>query len=624
MENLQLQGSLKAAKSSGKLQRITIVASTGQPMNIAGMGRVLIDLHGLTLTASTVLLDGHINSTEFVVGQGQASVIDNRLIISGTLSDNAAGNRVLALLRAGVNLEASIGIAVTESEHIAGGTEITANGKTFTAEGREGLTFVTSGTLRETSILPNGADELTSVNLAAKAAEIKGMEDMKEKDAVIAERKRIKQIQAHADGGHSAIVEAAIDGNWTAEKAELEILRAKNAKQELTTLRADRSDLPGMHMQVVDGAPIGDVMTAGILQHCGKADVAKAHLSEQACGQAKALKARSVLSLVEKSLALTGHNVPASTNELLTAGVSLVDLSESLGNSANLVSLTSYQHANASWKNWVRKTSASDFKTNTLIRSVHSGGYPKIAPGGIIKHSSLSEETDTLKLDSRGTMLRVDRRDIVNDSLGTFISAAQQLGEAASKAIARDVYETLLANLSSDGTTPFFSANNMNLETGGDSALSLDAVSTALTTFRNQLDGNLDVLDIAPKILLVPSSLASTALQIVKSLTVARHTESGIDNMPMGNPHQDTLTVVVEPRLESDSYDNSSATQWYILAGPEPHGAGVMAYLDGNENPVVEIMENQEANTLGHVYRSYFDWAFILQDYRTALRNNGV
>src|SRR5262245_61128966 len=164
-ELLRLQASVELqGAAEGKPARVVIVAYSGGIMQPSGFGDAAIDLAGLKLPSRLPLLADHEQALGAVAGHGAPRVEGGQLLVLGELASVGSGPTVLALLRAGTPLQASVGVDIAKKERLAADTGISINGRKLTA-GRDGLLVVRTGTLKEVSILPLGADADTSVSL---------------------------------------------------------------------------------------------------------------------------------------------------------------------------------------------------------------------------------------------------------------------------------------------------------------------------------------------------------------------------------------------------------------------------------------------------------------------------
>jgi hypothetical protein len=87
-ENLLLAAPEVAIAAGGESRkpRLHIVAYTGGLMNVPGWGDVAIRLDGLDASGQVPLLADHDARVGGVVGHGEASVVEGRLIVAGVMS----------------------------------------------------------------------------------------------------------------------------------------------------------------------------------------------------------------------------------------------------------------------------------------------------------------------------------------------------------------------------------------------------------------------------------------------------------------------------------------------------------------------------------------------------------
>jgi hypothetical protein len=87
------------------------------------------------------------------------------------------------------------------------------------------------------------------------------------------------------------------------------------------------------------------------------------------------------------------------------------------------------------------------------------------------------------------------------------------------------------------------------------------------------LDGQL--INIAPRFLVVPAALEAAAMALVSEIAPAQISDS--------NASVRQLRVVVEPRL-----DGASATAWFLFSDQNTSPSLALAHLDGEETPMVD------------------------------------
>lgn len=172
------------ANGKGKPKRFVIKAYSGGLLPVDGFPHpVVVDLSGLEIPGSIPILIDHEKSVEATLGATDNIANDGRqLMLEGVVTGQSAkSQQVLAQAAAGHTWQASIGALVIESEDVPAGQTATANGQTFTGP----VVIARRAVLRETSVLPMGADSTTSVNLAASARRfLKGSAAMSFEDYV--------------------------------------------------------------------------------------------------------------------------------------------------------------------------------------------------------------------------------------------------------------------------------------------------------------------------------------------------------------------------------------------------------------------------------------------------------
>ena len=172
------------ANGKGKPKRFLIKAYSGGLLPVDGFSHpVVVDLSGLEIPGSIPILIDHEKSVEATLGATDNIANDGRqLMLEGVVTGQSAkSQQVLAQAAAGHTWQASIGAMVIESEDVPAGQTATANGQTFTGP----VVIARRSVLRETSVLPMGADSTTSVNLAASARRfLKGSAAMSFEDYV--------------------------------------------------------------------------------------------------------------------------------------------------------------------------------------------------------------------------------------------------------------------------------------------------------------------------------------------------------------------------------------------------------------------------------------------------------
>ena len=164
------------AAAGGKPRRFSILAYTGGILPVDGFDLpVVVDLQGLTIAGNVPILIDHTKSVENTLGITESITNDGKTL---TMTGNVTGvsptvEMVLSASDRGQQWQASIGAYTTETEEIPAGETVAVNGQVIPGP----VIVARRAVLRETSVLPMGADSGTRVNLAARAA-LKGSAKM--------------------------------------------------------------------------------------------------------------------------------------------------------------------------------------------------------------------------------------------------------------------------------------------------------------------------------------------------------------------------------------------------------------------------------------------------------------
>jgi hypothetical protein len=291
-----------------------------------------------------------------------------------------------------------------------------------------------------------------------------------------------------------------------------------------------------------------------------------------------------------------------------------------LSNIQNKLLLESFQAVGTVWQKFTFKDQGKDFKTLTRIRLTGQGTFKPIAPGGDIQHMGAQEESFPNAITTQGAIVGIDRVSLVNDDLSGLSTVPRMLGRQGALAVEKAVFSLLLSNAGG-----FFSSGHSNNNTGSGSALSATSLSTARQLFRQQKDVNNDPVLVEPAVLLVPPSLETTADSLIHSALVVGSTTP---NLPIGNinPLEALAEVATSPYLSVSGAPagvTGSDTQWFLTAGPGDFSCVSVAFLNGQEQPIIEsgMMDLQN---LGILTRAFFDFGVNFLDFRGAQRSTGT
>jgi phage major head subunit gpT-like protein len=307
----------------------------------------------------------------------------------------------------------------------------------------------------------------------------------------------------------------------------------------------------------------------------------------------------------------------------LDASFSTMSLPGILQNLANKEILTGYTEEDQTWREVATVKSVSDFKEITSYRLLDNMEYEELPKHGEMKHGKVGEESYTRQVRTYAKMFMLDRVDIINDDLAAFDDLRTKVGGGAARALNTIFWTRFMDNAA------FFTAGRANYITGADSALGLDGVGLqkGITAFRKlrtpAADGKKRVVGGRPEILLVPPELEFIAQRIFQSTNVNSGGAATADSIPDANIHAGKYRPVVCDWLSDADFTGNSSTAWYLFRAPRNLAAVVVSFLNGQQNPTVDMAE-ADFNQLGVQFRGYHDFGVDLAEYLAGIKSKGA
>ncbi|KZY30539.1 hypothetical protein A3731_00730 [Roseovarius sp. HI0049] len=273
---------------------------------------------------------------------------------------------------------------------------------------------------------------------------------------------------------------------------------------------------------------------------------------------------------------------------------------------ANRVLREAYDAAPATLRQIARQASARDFRAKTSVQLGEAPTLEKVNEHGEYRAGTMAEAKESYSIDTFGRIVGLSRKAIINDDLSAFTDLSGQLGRAAADFEAQQLVDLLTANPTMDDGTALFHADHGNLAgTGG--ALDADSLAAARLAMRRQTGLSGRPIAVAPKYLIVPPELETTAEQLLA--TINPTTTADV------NVFGGKLELLVEARL-------SDTGAWYVAADPAQVPGLEYSYLQGAEGPQIEQRAGFEVDGLEVKIRLDFGAAFL--DWRGVYRNAGA
>ena len=594
----------------GGNKAMTINAYNGGLMNVGWGIPVGIELDGVTWREDNAipilcLHDSH--DIDAICGQAKKIKCEGSSIIveADFMPVSETAKKVHELAKAGFKFQASVGVTPSDVIHINADTAYNLNG----AEVKGECYIVRAGVLNEVSIVPLGADNSTATAIAAASQPQKEksimdpkktpVEAAKPAEAVTveaaanAERDRVASV-IEACKGHEDIMAQAVKEGWTAEKAELECLRAEKAD----ALKNERPSAPSI-IDLKAAAP-KDVKTVAAAA-CMGAAMGDEVLAKQFKGvdlDAAHDLGVNRLSDIFAAFGITyrpGDN--ASMTKAIKAAFSTADIPNVLSNVAHKFVLAGFGAVGEDWRKVSRAIPVTDFKAVKGVRLVMGGVLQPLAKGGELKHVSLSDESRDLAAATKGSIVGITREDLINDDLGVLSMIPERFGQMAGRTINKDVFGAISRTAGDYGANTSGALNVANLATAYQLALGIT-------------DSNGDYLGAMPNVILASPSNYLSALNIYQSEQVTgTSSEKGKNNVMRG-----LLAPITSQFL-------GSGTAYWLFNSAFP--LVDVAFLNGRTTPVVETAE-ADFSQLGIQMRCYFDYGAAAGELKAAVYSTGA
>jgi hypothetical protein len=166
----------------------------------------------------------------------------------------------------------------------------------------------------------------------------------------------------------------------------------------------------------------------------------------------------------------------------------------------------------------------------------------------------------------------------------------------------------------------FFASGNNNINTGV-ADMTVGGLDATEVIFRNQTNPDGTPLGLTPSIILVPTALYNKALTLMGSqgaAYVAAYATASGDK----NPFFGRYRVETSPYISNSSYTGNTSTAWWMLANPDELPVITIAALNGNVMPTVDTAQ-AAFNVLGIEMRGYSDVGVNSTEYRGGVHADG-
>lgn len=406
----------------------------------------------------------------------------------------------------------------------------------------------------------------------------------------------IKDLFAMFGGRHNELMITCLaDANCSVEKAREQLLNTIAQQQN-----PEPSNKDNAHIYAGNGNIVGDSVRASVMARAGYQDYEKDN----------AYNSMTLRELARASLTERGVGV-ATYNPIQMIGMAFTHSTSDFGNIlldvANKAILLGWEENDETFEKWTKKGQLSDFKT---AHRVGLGAFPslrQVREGAEYKYVTLDDKGETIALATYGELFSITRQAIINDDMNMLTDVPMKFGRAAKATVGDLVYAVLIDNEKMSDKKALFSTDHKNMLTGG---MDVETISAGRTAMRQQKEGE-RTLNIRPAFMLVPTTLETQAIQVVKSGSV-----KGADvNANIINPVRDLAEIIAEPRL-----DEASTKDWY-MASRQGSDTIEVAYLNGIDVPYIDQLEGFTSD--GVTTKVRIDAGVAPVDYRGLLKVTG-
>lgn len=670
-----------------KRPTFTINAYSGGAIKVGFGRPIVIDLDGLRHKSAVPILLDHKSeqivgqANEIAISRAGVKLAG---VITG---DDDHAQKVVSHAKNGFQWAASVGVGIDRVEYVDAGSDASVNGKkvrgpvAIVRSGRLGeVSFVAIGadeTAGAQIAASAGKDDNMTFSEWLKA---RGFDEADLSEKQIKAMRKDFEASADRDDDDEPVAPAREPARpkirQPGETGALSRMKAERARQDAINASAERVlatnpaelDTIELHLQAAledtsmtekdfelacyrdmkaakpvdpvnrDKMPEDKVIEAALCLAAGIGDVEKDYKPEVLEAANKrfrhGLGLGETLLMFAKRNGVEAHSFRSNSREILQAafngnrqmniraggGFSTNSISNVLSNVANKSAERGFRSVEGSWAEICSIKSVRDFKTNTGVALGGDLTYQKVGPGGEITHGTLGEHTYSIKAETFGRMMAITYQDIVNDDLSVLSEVPFRLGRGGMLAINREFWTSFNDNSS------FFTTGTGSKDTGTDTALSLGAMELAEALFLAQTDPDGNPVGLMPSILLVPAALTNRA-RIITSSAEARTIMDDDESSAVGrygttNPYAGRFRVVGSAHMQSTALGGTTAA-WYLLADPNDMATIEVAFLNGQQAPVVESAD-ADFDTLGIKMRGVHFFGVAKKEYRAGVMMAGA
>jgi len=287
------------------------------------------------------------------------------------------------------------------------------------------------------------------------------------------------------------------------------------------------------------------------------------------------------------------------------------DFVEILANVANKAMLKGYMEAEESFDTWTARGVLTDFKAEKRVDLNLFPSLSEVPEGAEYTYGTMGDRGEDIQLATYGKMFAITRQAVINDDLNAFTRIPSRMGRAAKRTIGNLVYAVLTDNAAMSDNIALFNSSHSNLAGSGaaPTVTTLDAARAAMAIQKDP-DSHAAALNIRPRYFLVPVELEGVASTLMNSEFDPAKTQRTPNHV------RSLATVISDGRLSTNS-----TKAWYLAADANQHDTIEVAYLNGNDQPMLEQRDGW--NVDGVEFKVRIDAGVKALDFRGLYKNAG-
>ena len=381
----------------------------------------------------------------------------------------------------------------------------------------------------------------------------------------------IKAVFAPFGSAHSdLLVECLGDLSITAEQAKDKLLAKLGAGTTPSAAVTPYAD---------NGNIVGDSVKQSLLARAG-IDKDKANAKDNAYN-AMTLRELARASLVDRGISVSGQNAMSMVGLAFTHSSS--DFGQILIDVAHKSLLKGWETAAENFDQFTSRGTLTDFRAAKRVGLGDFGYLPQVGEGEEYTYGTIGDEGASVALATYGQLFSITRQAILNDDMHLLTKIPEKMGQAARATIAKLVFALLTGNAKAQDGKALFDASHKNTITNA--VLDLANIDKGIQLMNGFVNARGEPLAIEPEFMLLPTSMYTRGLQLIKSASV----EGADANSGIINPLRDIVTPVKSARLQA-----ADEKSWYLINKE----AIEVSYLDGIDTP---YMEQQQGFTVDGV-----------------------